>query len=145
MSPLSPTPSHDPPADHGLHSPGRAQEFDDIYMEEEVIPDDSAMHEDKAYRRKGKGKARQRSLSRPPRSGPLTVDTDVLDVVAKQAYLSPPLTSSDSFLFGVHNISLALRKGLSSIDFDVDLDLQSGSERSSSPGGHSSSSTTSGA
>ena len=147
MSPLSTTSSLDPPVDPGPPSPGTAHEFDidDIYVEDDIL-DGPTTPKDKVYDRKGKGKARQRSLSRTPRSGFrfLKEDPDVLDVAAQHAYLSPPLTSSDSFLLGVHNISLALKKGLSSIDFDVDLDLQSGSERSSSPGGRSSSSTSGG-
>jgi len=147
MSHLSTTPSLGSPVDPGPPSPGTAHEYDidDIYVEDDIL-NDTTIPKDKVYDRKGKGKARQRSLSRTPRSSfrPLKIDPDVLDVAARQAYLSPPLTSSDSFLLGVHNISLALQKGLSSIDFDVDLDLRSGSERSSSPGGRSSSSTSGG-
>ena len=134
ISPLSTTPSLDLPVDPGP-PPETAQDYDDIYVED-ITPNSPAMPEKNVYDRKGKGKARQRSLIRTPRSAPLIEeDPDDLDVMAKQAYLSPPLTASDSFLLGMHNISLALRKGLSSMDFEVDLDLQSGSERSSSPGG----------
>lgn len=135
LSPSSSISSLDPLMDHELLSPKTvAQEYDDIYVED-VQPDGPAILEDHVYDSKWKGKARQCNLSHYPESN--VEEPGVLEVVAKQAYLSPPLTSSDNFLLGVQNISRALRNGLSSFDFDVDLDLQSGSE-ASSPGGRSS-------
>jgi hypothetical protein len=127
---------------HGLPSPRTPQESDDDIYVEESTPSNPAMpHHEPGYDRKDKGKARQRSSSRStntPRWRPLQEEdtpASKLDA-ANQAYLSPPLTSSDTFLLGVHNLSQVLRRGLSSMDFDVDLDLQSGG---SSPGGRSTS------
>jgi hypothetical protein len=139
MSPVSTTPSLDHPVDSGSSSGIQEHASDSIYVEDDVIAHGPATPADKVYDRKGKGKARERSQSRTPRSRPRKEEPDVLDYVAKHAYLSPPLTSSDSFLLGVQNISLALRNRLSSMDFEMDLDLQSGSEGSSSPGGRSAS------
>jgi hypothetical protein len=114
---------------HGLPSPRTPHESDDdIYVEESTPSNPVMPHHEPGYDRNGKGKARQRGPNRSPRWRPLQDEgshAPKLDA-ANQAYLSLPLTSSDTFLLGVHNLSQALRRGLSSMDFDVDLDLQSG-------------------
>ena len=100
--------------DHAAESPG--------------IPGDIRTTRD----RKGKGKARELSYSPGGGGGallpPLKVPEDH-EVEAREAYLSPPLTAiaSEKLFFAMEDISRVLKKGLS-MQFTVDMDLESGSE-----------------
>lgn len=135
-----------PPLDHGLLSPEETQEHDVTHREDMDAPGDVA--DDAMRDLKGKGKASEQILSpifpgqiyymdQTPRSA--LKDYAPVGAGTKEAYLSPPLTVSEKFRFRVENLSWVFRRGLgSTLDFDVDLGLESGSEGSWSPGGASS-------
>jgi len=106
---------------------------DNIYIENQGLPGDIRTPRD----RKGKGKARELSYSPGVALGalsPLKVPASH-EVEAREAYLSPPLTAiaSEKLLFALEDISWVFKKGLS-MDFTVDLDLESDSEEASIAG-----------
>lgn len=128
------------PLDYGVLSPEETHEDDLVYGEDLNVPGDVANDSE----RKGKGKAREQifspvfpgqiyTLDHSPRLP--SMDHAFVEAEAKDAYLSPPLTSiSEKFRSGMENLSWVFRRGLgSNLEFEVDLGLESGSEGSSSP------------